>query len=450
MGIKKQSFEKLLILLLPILLFIQNPTKAQNISPYLFGQNMWLTDGAEGRPGYINEFLWSKVEKSGVKLIRIGGNDYNKNMPSIKTLTAWIKGIKAIGAEPLLQVSEYQSAEKAAQLVNYFNKETDLNIKFWCIGNEPSHIDKKETSEIYDTLKAHSTAMKKVDPTIKIFAPDFAYYIAPGYEDLLGGNYDISGKDENGNYYIDGVTFHSYPNNSEYNRDSVVFHSANKIENMIIPLIKRMEFGDNKNGRTGNNKLLWGITEFNITYDNPPNMEVDGISVPSLINGQFWAEIFGLSMKYNAFTAAPWCIQESDRQQTYFGYVGAPPDFIPHSTYYHLQMMAENMSGNYLPTASNHKYVKTIASINNSKITILIMNQSLEEDFEFEINLSKNGKTDKPLIITADTGISDSINDKIKKQSSLMIIYDIESKRIEKINYSLDDHARKNIAPTKS
>jgi len=36
---------------------------AQEISPYLFGQNMWLTNGAEGRPGYIDE-LWPKVESS--------------------------------------------------------------------------------------------------------------------------------------------------------------------------------------------------------------------------------------------------------------------------------------------------------------------------------------------------------------------------------------------------
>ncbi len=70
---------------------------AQEISPYLFGQNMWLTNGAEGRPGYIDD-LWPEIESSGVKLIGIGGNGYNREMPDLETLTNWVKAIKRIGA----------------------------------------------------------------------------------------------------------------------------------------------------------------------------------------------------------------------------------------------------------------------------------------------------------------------------------------------------------------
>ncbi len=51
--------------------FMSLSVSAQEISPYLFGQNMWLTNGAEGRPGYIDD-LWPEIESSGVKLIRIG------------------------------------------------------------------------------------------------------------------------------------------------------------------------------------------------------------------------------------------------------------------------------------------------------------------------------------------------------------------------------------------
>ena len=77
--------------------------KRVEISEFLFGQNLWLTSGAEGRPGYIIPGLMPKVQSSGVKMIRIGGNGYDSKMPGIDTLVSWVKAIKSIGAEPMLQ-----------------------------------------------------------------------------------------------------------------------------------------------------------------------------------------------------------------------------------------------------------------------------------------------------------------------------------------------------------
>lgn len=418
---------------------------AQQISPYLFGQNMWLTDGSEGRPGYIDR-LWSKIEASGVKIVRIGGIGYDKNMPSIETLTKWVTAIKAIGAEPLLQVSQFQSAEQAAALVKHFNKDHDLKVTFWSIGNESFHVHHKSAEQIAADIKSHGSAMKSIDPSIKIFVPDLAWYNVPVYQALLGGEQDVSGKDKNGNFYMDGVTFHNYPHDSSYVYEDVVFKSAGKIEGMILNMMEHIKIANEKHNRQGDTALQWALTEFNITYQNPSDMSAEGVAVPSFINGQFWAEIFGLAMKYKAFAATPWCIQESDRQSTYFGYIGGPPDFVPHSTYYHMQMMAENVKGNFVESYTNQQYVKSICTVNDKQLVILLMNQSRQEDFTFIITGNKDDMQDTSLKVILDVDKEIFIKGLLEKNSSLLIVHGLERTSTQMIHYSLQ-HAQQNKLP---
>lgn len=60
-----------LILLAMVALALSNRSNAQEISPYLFGQNHWIAQGDEGtRVGYLH-LLWPKVKESGIKSGRI-------------------------------------------------------------------------------------------------------------------------------------------------------------------------------------------------------------------------------------------------------------------------------------------------------------------------------------------------------------------------------------------
>lgn len=91
--------------------------KAQEISPYLFGQNHWIAEGDEGnRVGYLH-LLWPKVQASGITMVRIGGNGYNRHLPERPRLTAMIDSIRRIGAEPILQVPRNFTAIQAMELV---------------------------------------------------------------------------------------------------------------------------------------------------------------------------------------------------------------------------------------------------------------------------------------------------------------------------------------------
>jgi hypothetical protein len=417
------------------------------ISPYLFGQNLWLTDGAEGRPGYIEEHLWPKVKQSGVKIIRIGGNGYDQVLPGFDTLTMWVKAIKEIGAEPMMQVSKYESAEKAAQVVKYFNVDNDLRITYWAIGNEPYIIHHVPIDSISKYIKASSTAMKAVDPTIKIFAPDEAAYDSKLYKALLtDSRTSVAGRDKNGNWYIDGVTFHNYPNAKQYTRSDVLFHSVDKMRGMILNLLDDIAVSNEIHQRFGDDRLIWGLTEFNVTYDNPDDLSASGIAVPSFINGQLWAEVFGMCMEYGAFCMTPWCIQESDRASTYFGYVGAPPTFTPHSTFYHMQLMAESMSGGYIKVTSSHPYLRAHGSTNENGSALLVMNQSEHESIPFKLGSRDSNTTANGVALVAQSAMRANLSSSIPANTTRIYTFDKKGSLLKTMEYSLD-MAIKELAP---
>jgi hypothetical protein len=427
--------------LITVLLFaVFFNVSAQEISPYLFGQNLWLASKAEGdRIGYIDQ-LWPKVGESGAKIIRIGGNGYNKRMPNYETLTKWVLAIKAIGAEPLMQVSQHKSPEESAKLVAFLNKNEATKVKFWSIGNEPYHMAKMTVDSISSFIKAHASAMKVVDPTIKIHVPDLAAYYNEAYEPLLLDNkLSISGRDKNGNWYVDGINFHNYPNAKDYNRSDVIFYSVSKMRGMILDLKKDMEAANKKYERHGDDALVWGLTEFNITYDNPDDLSVTGIAVPSFINGQFWVDVYCMAMEYNAFTVTPWCIQESDRASTYFGYVGGPPNFIPHATYYHMQMLANNMKGQYVKMHSNNPYLKVFGSQTNDETTIVIMNQHETKTFNFDLNnINKTSKNTTEIEISSSKSLNANYKGASKPNSTLLLKFNKKGIKQNEILYDIE------------
>jgi len=411
---------KLLIVL--IIMFAQG-ANGQKISPYLFGQNHWMERTDEGRrPGYIY-MLWPKIEASGIKTVRIGGGGYNRSLPVREKLTGIIDSIYKIGAEPILQVPSAYTVEEAKELVTFYNKNPKRKpIKFWSIGNEPLLRDRGGIDKVYTYLMRIAPAMKAADPTIKILVFDECTLFKEDYEALCGGKLDITGKDEKGNWIIDGFTFHRYPmTRTDYTRDNVVFTGPLSIRGQMLQLIEMMEKADKKHSRTGEAKLTWGLTEVNVTTSNP-DREISGIGNTSFLGGQFMAEIYGYGMELGAFTVTPWCISETDRISTDFGYLGLPSEFYPRSSYYHTQLMALNMKGEFLATESSNSYVKTFGSKSDNEICVIILNKDQTHDFNFDLVLNKKGASSKPLTVRADIGIDKVISGTIPNQTTMLFV----------------------------
>ncbi|MFY0650717.1 MAG: hypothetical protein JXQ96_01725 [Cyclobacteriaceae bacterium] len=425
-------------------------TTAQELSPFLFGQNHWIEQNDEdGRPGYINQ-LWPKIAESGIKLVRIGGNNYNNrnhelfNLDRIK-LNSILDSIRGIGAEPLFQIPSGKgetrdlTVDQVVQLVKEYKYQNGKGIRYYCIGNEPLLHDRDGIPKVYEYVMKLAPAMKGADPTIKIFIFDACYLFEEPHKKVLGGELDLTGKDKNGNWMIDGINFHRYP--GAKSRDNVVFTGPKDIRRQVEQLMEMMEFANKKHGRKGSERLQWGLTEFNVTTSNP-NREIAGIGNTSFLGGQFMAEIYGLGMEFGAFTMAPWCISETDRVSTDFGYLGLPSEFYPRSSYYHTQLMAQNMKGAYLPTESNNSYVKTIASKSDTEISVMIMNSDQYNDFEFDLILNDESPSTKPLTVRADLGMEIVISDNIPNQTTLMLVLSGSGEIIRKYSYGLKQNLK--------
>jgi hypothetical protein len=405
---------------------------AQEISPWLFGQNHWIDKGDEGnRPGYIH-MLWPKIGESGITLVRIGGNGYNNRNHALfrseDKLDSIIHSIRNIGAEPLLQIPAGKgetrdfTVRQAVELVKKYKYSDGEGVRFYCIGNEPLLHDRDGVQKVHDYVKALAPAMKAAHPTIKIFIFDECSLFEDPHGRIVGGDLDLTGKDNNGHWMIDGISFHRYPNTRrDFDRENVVFSGPRDIRRQAEQLKGMMAYANKKHGRTGNAQLLWGLTEFNVTTSNP-DRDIAGIGNASFLGGQFIAEVYGLGMEFGAFTMAPWCISETDRMETDFGYLGLPPDFHPRSSYYHTQMMALNMKGAFLHTTSSNAQVATIGSQSDRAICVMILNRDEIHNFDFDLVLNRNGESDKALIVHADVGLDASIAGSIPNQTTILYV----------------------------
>ncbi len=142
--------------------------------------------------------------------LRVGGYNNDANTPDTfdnAQLDAMVAYARAIGAEPILQVPHLAAdstgapatAANAAAMVTYANVTKGYGIKYFSIGNEPDLYDSAglpadstkpaipgyTTDQYCASVTAYVTAMKAVDPTIKIVGPDLAYKYQAG-----NGSYD--------------------------------------------------------------------------------------------------------------------------------------------------------------------------------------------------------------------------------------------------------------------
>ncbi|MBN1362012.1 MAG: hypothetical protein JW993_15560 [Sedimentisphaerales bacterium] len=390
------------------------------------------------RPGYLH-LLWPEVGDSGVRLVRIGGAGYESRFPDRPRLATMIATIRGIGAEPLLQVPRRFSAEQASELVRDLSSLPSGKVRFWSIGNEPLLHDRDGIEKVYEYILRIAPALKAADPALKVFVFDECEMRTAAYEALCGGKLDVTGKDANGNWMVDGFTFHRYPNGRDFTREDVVLRSAEGIRQSARALVAMMEKADRKHGRTGDTRLLWGLTEVNVTYANP-DRKIDGIGNASFLGGQFMAEMFGIGMELGAFTVAPWCINETDRVATDFGYLGLPPEFHPRSSYYHMQLMARHMTGQFVRSSTNDREVKSIATRSSQGLAVMVLNQALDRDFEYEILSGPKATSSKSLVVTVDAGLPARYAGRLPRQTTVLLLFDAEGRPLVRHTYGLGDN----------
>ncbi len=417
----------------------EKPTGTSSIviSPLLVGTNAWSFSRN------ITDEVWNLTAESGVTSIRIGGNGYNNDMPSNAILLDWVTRIQAMGAEPIMQVSQLESAAAAAALVQYFNVDlaSGKAIKYWNIGNEPWLLfGRPATSTLGDRIepyfKERAAAMKEVDPTIKIYGPDFAYYIEDAIDDLFGGKNNIAGKVPGKEYYYcDGLAWHRYPQDESID---LAYQGLEDFKEAIIKSKAKVDEVNDQLDRTGEEALGWGIGEYNAK---------NGPLVHTWKNGQMFGGILGLCMQYGATYATSWSMFENggNRQSTDYSFIDGV-NMTPRATYRHMQMIAENFGGGYKDGKSSNSNVIVFGSQEGEKISVMVINRANTET-SFNLNLNY---TD---IVSSGTSIALNIdaNSELSHSGNIEALathtYVFENGKITKMAYTNTDFQNES-APT--
>lgn len=414
-----------LIPVLGLLLLISASTWAQKISPNLVGTNVWYIDPSDQ--------VWDLTKASGVKTIRIGGHAYDKKLPSDETLLNWVRKIQAMGAEPVLQVSQYQPAEAASRLVTLFNVQTHQGIspiKYWNIGNEPwLQGNRPEQSKMGALVEAYfkpiAAAMKAVDPSIKIYGPNECDYM-DYYDDLFGGKNDITvkvpGKDY---YYCDGLTWHRYPQGS----GDPATEGANDFQVRCAKAKAKTDQINKLHNREGDNALQWGIGEYN---------SKGGPEVHTWGNGQMFGAVLGYCMEYGARFATSWSMFEhgGDRKGSDFSLIDGA-NMTPRASYRHMEWVAKYFTNNFVKGISPDKDFMVYGAQDGDQLSVMIMNRGFGEVRPYNLYLkdSDQKKAGLNLVILADR--NDVYTDIIQPRATQVIIFKGDS--IAKINYTSED-----------
>lgn len=393
--------------------------KAENrtISPQLIGVNLWLDP---------DEDVWAPVAEGGFRTIRIGGHQYDRKIPSPAQLLAWVKQIRSIGAEPILQVSQYRAASEAAELVRFMNIEHGQGVRFWNIGNEPWLQAGKPpwptvTANVEVYFKAAAAAMKEVDPHIKIFGPDLSYFEPEAFSLLIGGVNNIAGRVPNRRYYfLDGFTYHTYPQRP----GTPAFEGATEMVNTMRRVRQAVDQANRALGRTGDDALQWGLGEFNAR---------EGALVNTWGNGQMFGQALGACMKYGATYAASWSMFESNGNAGSMDFGMIDDSRVPRATYHHMAVLAKYFSGTYADGNSSDRDVVVFGAVDGDRVSVMMMNRGTRS-FDAALGLSAKGGakvgakggakvgTDAPLRLTVDAGIHRVLRRRIDPLSTTVLV----------------------------
>ena len=402
------------------------------ISPYLVGANVWHHPSDE---------VWRVTSKAGIQIVRIGGGAYDRSMPSNDQVRAWCRQIRLMNAEPLIQVSRYLSAEQAAGIVRHFNVDEEMSIEFWNIGNEPwlreGRPDVKTVPAIVaEYVKPLASAMKEVDPRIKIFVCDECDYFDALYEGLIAGPFDLCGKDESGHYYIDGFSWHRYVSGD---RAWVATNAAEDFRKRAAKCRDLVNRANRSHGRSGDEALQWGIGEFNLENKGYEGLSsIEGSGVHSFVNGQFFAEVYGLCMKYEAAYACPWSMFEHGgrRSGTDFSFLDGQ-GLTPRPSYRHMQLIAQHFRGTYADGSSNLPHVRAFGCLAENQSCVLILNMETDGERAYTLRLD-DGAITSSCAINIDAGVELEYKDTIPNQTTQLLIFDSHGTLIRRYVYGLD------------
>ena len=368
---------------------------------------------------------------AGFQTIRIGGaGAEGYSATSAKYLTL-LNGIQLSGAQPIVQVPRYYTTQQVKDLYTKINITNSKNVKLWSIGNEPDHPNRPSPPDsVARYIRRISSALKSMNPDIKILGPDISTFNSTTFDRYMGGDLDISGADVNGNYYLDVYTWHRY-----------MFVRPDGLESYVNKFYKKADI-INANRPVGK-KLSWGLPEFNISYDNNKNTFGPDQLVWSFAAGQFIAETYEVGMRRGATVMNVWSMLEGSSNRVNTDLSIFDTDLKGRSSYYHSLMLGQNMKKNYATSTVNNDSVSIIGMKDETGIAVMIMNKSKLNGYDYTLKLNTNVISPaNTLNINVNAGIintNEQISGYIPTAATQMLSFDSAGTLIKRYIYTAND-----------
>ncbi|MDF2449440.1 MAG: in-like serine protease [Bacteroidota bacterium] len=365
------------------------------ISSTFYGGSIWYADYS-ARPNYdlINSSQWTRLKATGMTMMRFGGTNFNigseKPIDPVYYVDA-VDHIREQGMEPMitvpldgfsgassdLQIMDkiHEYAAKAAEIVRLVNQSNKRNVKYWIIANEPGgnynmYDGSGDPAIPYDAsvisryVKEFSIAMKRIDPSIKIIAPELEWSNSTLLAILFGSGPDnikgtIPGVYNNettspaaGLQYLDYISVHTYSGFSPVltSRSAFITEGAS-VQNSYTSFYTTYLSGTPI-------KLM--VDEFSVDHTTTVSssqisnlthiQDVSKGNANSFISGQLLAEKMTGMMAATDGSGNPlvttcnvWATEEGMRA---FGILHSATAY-PKSTYWHYWMLAKHFQGTF-------------------------------------------------------------------------------------------------------
>jgi hypothetical protein len=438
-----------LVTFITLIFFVSKISNAQSINSGFVGQNYWMASFSFN--GKL-EKTWNKIREMHPEVIRVGGDYYHKYI-GVQKYSQLLDSIYIIGAEPIIQISNKWSAIQVSELLHNFVI-SKRNLKYFYIGNE---IDMGNPNiNVNDVISFYL----KIGDTIRNYFPN-AILGGPSYANFWGGvitslyipfiDGTVNAKDSNGKYLLNVFDFHTY--NTSFNESGSGIFDLSNFSTKITPLLNKI-IEVNKT-RPKNDQLSWSVSEFHTTYDNKL-INVGGKKYPvpethktwSFYAGQYFAQMYAFGKKNNAFAMIPWSIHESsgERSEKDLGIFDDTISFKPRSTYYHTQMIGQNLKKNYIANSTNKSDVQVLSMSDSTGVTVMVMNTGIGK-YDMTLKLNMNNVSDNNLVVLTNAGINNELKTSIEATSTITFVFNAKGDLLKKNIYS-KINADKNEPPT--
>jgi hypothetical protein len=435
-------------LVLTVVCFALAAVKAQTqVNPMVIGENFYYTKWTDPQTTQINMFgtlynlgsqgsntvMPNGVQPSGTKLIRIGGKQFNigTEKPTQGKEIYYVTMIdecRKNGCEPVITIpftlntntnssvpeptvgtggytlALQQSIATATTIIYLVNVVHKRNIKYVIIGNEPD-IDYGWTTNsptsmsaltiaqnIAGYVKPLSDAVKSIDPTLRVIAPEYTHCLPSVYNLLFDPASTctsclLAGISATSNLpYVDFMSVHFYgpdfstvpdpnayaPNPGTSWNPFLVFANLEKYSKIkfdspnsarrfrgALRYMRALRNSINSSGTLRPNtqaKIGYMVTEMNSSLLNSTgtntnlttNNNPSGFDTRSMLGAQDLARMYALCMEYEASSVMMWSTKEGGQQGSLEdrGYLDGMSG-LKRGTWFHYQMMSDYFQGTF-------------------------------------------------------------------------------------------------------